>query len=502
MLSPLALLFITCQTGLIGHWEVRDSVLSPVTDKGPALGVLESSRLPEKTFAVEVVCAPEAAGSWCGILSAVEDNGSYERGWVLGAHENHFFFGVVGESTNQIHYIQGRIRFEESTWHQVVGTYDGEVQRLYVDGVLDTEARATSGPIAYADTHTFVAGAYVDADERHDFIGNIQSIRLWDEVPKEASFRKRWREVSASLPALTRGMPAEVLDGWPTHGGDLHRSNTSAAELPTKLRLSWTHTPFSSPSPSWGAPADRSYGQRLESVAARVVHDKAFSPVSRGGRVYYGSSSDDGLHALDAATGERLWTFYAEGPVRLAPFVGETHLWFGSDDGFVYCLETETGALSWRQRLAPEDRLIPSNGKLISPWPVRTGVAKANGVVYATAGLFPEQGCWAFALDANTGTSIWKTPLSQGLSPQGYLLVSPTRLYVPNGRTTPFALRRADGAWQGQFGGPGGTWALLTETELITGPNDHGQFAVASRVGRDSIASFPGKQIVIRGGHS
>ena len=52
--------------------------------------------------------------------------------------------GVVGKGTNRIHYIQGRIRFEESTWHQVVGTYDGEVQRLYVDGVLDTEARVTS----------------------------------------------------------------------------------------------------------------------------------------------------------------------------------------------------------------------------------------------------------------------------------------------------------------------------------------------------------------------
>ena len=501
VLCHLVLLLAT-QGEPLAHWEATASGLQPLAEGGPTLGLVRPDDLPAQALAIEAVCAPDGAGEWCGILSAIEDNGAFERGWVLGTHGDHFFFGVTGADTGRLHYIQGRTRFEEGSWHQVVGTYDGEVQRLFVDGVLDTEARVTGGAISYAEQHTLAAGSYVDADERHEFAGAIHSIRLWDQVPSTKDFKGRWDAVREGLPPRPAAFPTEELEGWPTHGGDLRRSNTTPGELPRKLRLSWTHKPLAAPSPSWGNPADQSYWQRLDTVAARVVHDRSFSPVSRDGRVFYGSSSDDGLHALDAATGKRLWTFHAEGPVRMAPFVGSEHLWFGSDDGFVYCLEVETGALSWRRRLAPEDRRIPSNGKLISPWPVRTGVAQANGVLYATAGLFPEQGCWAFALDAESGEVQWKTSLGAGLSPQGYLLLSPTRLYVPNGRSTPFALRRADGSWLGQFGGPGGTWALLTETELITGPSDQGELAVASRTGTDSIATFPGKHIVIKEGHS
>jgi outer membrane protein assembly factor BamB len=502
MLISTLLLSLAVQSDLVGEWILSGTNLQRVGGTGPELGVVSPLQLPAKDLGVEVVCAPDSPGQWSAVLSSVEDNGSYERGWVLGSHGDHFFFGVVGAETNQIHYIQGRTRFEEGTWHQVVGTYDGEVQRLYVDGVLDTEARVTSGPISYADTHTFAIGSYVDADERHDFVGSIHSVRLWDRVPKQEDFAGRWRAVQPGLPARTVGFPEETLEGWPTFGGDVRRSNATAQELSGKPRLIWTHTPLSKPSPSWGDPADGSHWQKLESMAARVVHDRAFFPVSRAGRVFYASSSDDGVHALDAASGEPLWRFYTEGPVRLAPFVGEDRVWFGSDDGQVYCLDVESGALIWRRSLAPEQRRIPSNGKLISPWPVRTGVAVANGVLYATAGLFPEQGCFAFALDAERGEILWKQTLDKSVSPQGYLLLSPTRLYVPSGRATPFALDREDGAWHGQFGGPGGTWALLTDTELITGPDDKGQLAVASRTGLDQLASFQGKHLVVSGGNS
>jgi outer membrane protein assembly factor BamB len=502
MLIPSLFIALAAQSDLLGLWTLDGTNLQRAGGDGPKLGVVQSERLPTEALGVEVVCASDSTGQWCAVLSAVEDNGSYERGWVLGSHGDHFFFGVVGAGTNQIHYIQGRTRFEEGTWHQVVGTYDGEVQRLYVDGVLDTEARVTRGPISYADTHTLAIGSYIDANERHDFVGSIQSVRLWSRVPKQEEFAERWREVQPGLPVRTVGFPEEALEGWPTFGGDVRRSNATAQRIKGKPRLTWTHTPLSKPSPSWGDPADGSHWQKLESMAARVVHDRAFFPVSRSGRVFYASSSDDGVHALDAASGERLWTFYSEGPVRLAPFVGEDRIWFGSDDGQVYCLETETGALVWRKRLAPEDRRIPSNGKLISPWPVRTGVAVANGVLYATAGLFPEQGCFAFALDAQSGETLWKRTLDKSVSPQGYLLLSPTRLYVPSGRATPFALDRKDGAWHGQFGGPGGTWALLTATELITGPDDGGQLAVASRTGMDHLASFNGKHLVVSEGSS
>ena len=42
---------------------------------------------------------------------------------------------------------------------------------------------------------------------------------------------------------------------------------------------------------------------------------------SNGTLVFYASSSDHAVHALDMTSGETRWRFFTEGPVRLAPTV-------------------------------------------------------------------------------------------------------------------------------------------------------------------------------------
>ena len=184
--------------------------------------------------------------------------------------------------------------------------------------------------------------------------------------------------------------------------------------------------------------------------------------------------------------------------MRFAPALHEGLVYFGSDDGAVYCLEQATGALRWQTRLAPDHR-VPGNGRIISLFPVRTGVVVDDGVVYATAGLWPAQGVWAVALKAATGEEIWRRK-QQDLAPQGYLLASDKELYVPHSRNAPRVLSRKDGRLLAQLEGQGGAFALLTPEGLVSGAGRKGD-AIGLSTGKHEarLAQLDGLRMVRRG---
>jgi outer membrane protein assembly factor BamB len=66
------------------------------------------------------------------------------------------------------------------------------------------------------------------------------------------------------------------------------------------------------------------------------------------------------------------------------------------------------GALIWRLRVAPEERLVVAHGGLESAWPAHGSVLFRDGKVYATAGRssFLDDGIMAYCIDAATGQII------------------------------------------------------------------------------------------------
>lgn len=277
---------------------------------------------------------------------------------------------------------------------------------------------------------------------------------------------------------------------WPTYRGDAGRTATTLEAGPELLRLAWRLASAAPPRPAWPPPADRSYWQRLDSINPRITDDHAFHPVASGGTVYFASSADDTLRAMDAATGAVRWRFTADGPLRYAPAVAEGRVFVGGDDGCVACLDAVSGELLWRRRIADEDRRIPGNGRLISDMPVRTGLVVRDGAVYVAAGLFPSQGVFAAALDAATGDFLWRRPLDA--SPQGYLLLSEDRLFVPTGRGSPIVLDRASGAQIGSLQGKGGTFAVVAHDEVVFGVGNQGGLDVADARSTESLVAFEG----------
>ncbi|MCK4294941.1 MAG: PQQ-binding-like beta-propeller repeat protein [Planctomycetes bacterium] len=304
--------------------------------------------------------------------------------------------------------------------------------------------------------------------------------------------------VYAFLCALLSVCGLALGDDWPTFNHDNHRSGLTGERLQLPLKQAWVFKAPHRPAPAWPPPAKHDFWHRHHNLRATVTYDRVFHVVGAGEMLYFGSSADDKVYALDALTGRPRWTFFTEGPVRLAPAVVGNRLYVGSDDGCVYCLRAEDGSLLWKYSASEQPRMVPGNGAMISLRPVRAGLVADGRAVYCTAGLFPNQGTFLFALNAEDGSVIWKRKV--GISPQGYILASDERLYVPTGRTAPAIFARADGGSRGELPSAGGTYVLLTDDVLVTGPGRGPKEIKASDAKtRDAIATFGGLRMLING---
>ena len=286
-------------------------------------------------------------------------------------------------------------------------------------------------------------------------------------------------------------------EDWPTYRHDSARSASTAEKLDSSLVEAWVYRSRRPPHTAWTGAAKWDGWHKIYGLKDRMVFDRVFHIAAVGDSVYFGSSVEDKITCLDATNGKTRWTFYTEGPVRLAPTISGGRLYAGSDDGLVYCLKAADGKLEWKYRPGPDDRRIPGNERMISMWPVRTSVLVRDGVAFCGAGVFPWEGVYLCALDTASGKELWKTGM-KNLPAQGYLLASSTRLYVTTGRDRPVIFDSKSGRKLYQVtGGGGGTYALVTGDMLVYGPGKTGEISVFKSNRKDQLASFKGNQMIV-----
>lgn len=227
---------------------------------------------------------------------------------------------------------------------------------------------------------------------------------------------------------------------WPMWRYDAGRTAASPDELPGALHPLWTRE-YPPLEPVWDDPLNRDL----------MSFDTVYEPVVSGKTMFIGSNACDRMTALDTETGAEKWAFYADGPVRLPPVVDQGKIFFASDDGFLYCVDAETGILVWKYSCVSSREKILGNERLISPWPARGGPVVKDGIVYFAAGIWPFMGVFICALDARTGEEIWindstgssfikqphNSPAFAGVAPQGSLVIAGDKLLVPGGRSAP-----------------------------------------------------------------
>ena len=291
---------------------------------------------------------------------------------------------------------------------------------------------------------------------------------------------------------VTLGQAAD----WPTYQHDYARTGVARESLLAPFTDGWVHRSRHAPRPAWRGEAKWDGWNKVYDLKSRQIFDYAYHPVIADGLLYYGSSADDKIYCLDAATGEQRWTFFTEGPVRLAPTIAEARVFVGSDDGHAYCLDAKSGKLIWKTQLGPRDYRIPGNSRIISRWPLRTGIIVIGDLAYCAAGMFPSEGVLITAIEADTGKIKWQQKQTD-LPAQGYMLASHTRLYVPAGRNNPVVLNRADGKRIRVVSGQGGTYALLTGDNLVFGPGKTGTLGFVESNQSDQLATFKGNHMIV-----
>ena len=291
---------------------------------------------------------------------------------------------------------------------------------------------------------------------------------------------------------------------WPEYRGNLQRTSYSGQVIESEIWVpGWRSAALDRPIPAWPAPAKGSLWQKLDSIEARGTDDRSNTPlvvVDRQGKshVLVTSVGQDRLVCFEPRTGQVEWDFFCKAPIRYAPSVADGNAYFGADDGYVRRINLATGKLSWRVRIGPDLPWIVGNRRFVCPHPIRTGVMVIDNVVYATAGLFPNQGVYLVALDAESGDLIWRRRSTR--SPQGYLLSTPDeKIYCPTGRAVPFAIAAPTGKHLADLPSTGGSFCMLTPDAFFAGLGNDATIKISAKE-NPKLLSFKGRRVAAGNG--
>jgi outer membrane protein assembly factor BamB len=159
-------------------------------------------------------------------------------------------------------------------------------------------------------------------------------------------------------------------------------------------------------------------------------------PAISNGVAYFGGSAD--LFALNASTGELLWSYPTFGPPEYSPAVVDGVVYFGGYQGDVYALDARSGALLWSYTspgftwglTVAHGAVYYDSGSTVSAVNAKTGallwtyvtefpygsqIAVADGVVYV--GSSGQNEGKIYALNARTGNVLWTYLTEAELAP-------------------------------------------------------------------------------------
>ena len=131
--------------------------------------------------------------------------------------------------------------------------------------------------------------------------------------------------------------------------------------------------------------------------------------VGGNGLAFIGSSVDNKVMCVDTEKGRIRWQFITDGPVRLVPTYAQGSRYsLERTMGSSIVWQLTDGSLIWKLRAGPNDERLLARGRMISRWPIRTGVVIDNDIAYFGAGVLPHEGVYLYAVNTEDGSIVWR----------------------------------------------------------------------------------------------
>jgi len=225
--------------------------------------------------------------------------------------------------------------------------------------------------LVYAPQHP--CACYIET--KLNGLNALASARPALEAVDEATRLEKGPAYSSPIPQSAIRDPQS--GAWPTYRCDNGRGGAVATRVGSDLERDW----------------QVAIGGRLSALTAA------------GGTCFVSAIDRHTIYALDGATGDVRWTFTAGARVDSPPTVCRGRVFFGCNDGYVYCLRADNGGLVWRYLAAHGRDRMTAMGRVESVWPVHGSVLVQAGSVYCVAGrsAFLDGGMRFCRLDAATG---------------------------------------------------------------------------------------------------
>jgi len=162
------------------------------------------SKLPKREITAEAWVAIDTPIEWGGIIGYFQDNGSFEKGWLLGYRRSSFSFALssagADDGDGKLTYLNAASSLEPGRWYHVAGTYDGAVLKIYVNGRLESSSKAQSGDINYPKRAFYDIGAYHDSNEFFRCHGMIHEVRVYDRALSAAELLAHYKAKKPLFP--------------------------------------------------------------------------------------------------------------------------------------------------------------------------------------------------------------------------------------------------------------------------------------------------------------
>eukprot|EP00038_Savillea_parva_P003799 m.130428 g.130428 ORF g.130428 m.130428 type:complete len:366 (+) comp11282_c0_seq6:1554-2651(+) len=167
------------------------------------------NNLPTRDITVEAWVYLSHNTRWGGIIGYVQDNGAYEKGWVLTYHNTQFGFALSADGT--LPYLYGGPAYQQNTWYHVVGTWDGVEKKLYVNGTLVATQPLVGTAIDYPDAQhpppatVLTIGQYRDINEHYPLIGRVRAANIYPQALTAAQISARYTAGAMYAPCQGAG---------------------------------------------------------------------------------------------------------------------------------------------------------------------------------------------------------------------------------------------------------------------------------------------------------